>query len=312
MARPPKPALPLRDGVSASAVHCPPGAWLRLADFLAERLPLVDDWPARMAQGDVVDEAGCALLAGSPYVAQRRVFYWRQLAAEPALPFEAEIVFQDEHLLVADKPHFLPVTPGGRYVQQTLLTRLRRATGLAELSPLHRLDRETAGLVLFSVRASERGAYQALFRDHAIAKTYEAIAPDAEGYDQPRLLRHRLVEPEGAGFMQMQVVPGAPNAETILRRLASLGGGWARYELRPRTGRKHQLRAQMNALGLPLAGDRVYPVLLPQEAEPGLDAPLGLLARELEFRDPLTGKLRHWCSTRTLAPPPETTPALRP
>lgn len=308
MARPPKPALPLRDGVSASAVHCPHGAWLRLADFLAERLPLVDDWPARMAQGDVVDEAGCALPPGSPYVALRRVYYWRQLATEPVLPFEAEIVFQDEHLLVADKPHFLPVTPGGRYVQQTLLTRLRRATGLAELSPLHRLDRETAGLVLFSVRASERGAYQALFRDHAIAKTYEAIAPDAEGYDQPRLLRHRLIEPAGEAFMQMQVVPGEPNAETLVQRLEALSGGWARYELRPRTGRKHQLRAQMNAQGLPLAGDRVYPVLQPHEAEPGFNAPLGLLARELEFCDPLTGKLRHWRSSRTLALPPDPMP----
>jgi tRNA pseudouridine32 synthase / 23S rRNA pseudouridine746 synthase len=309
MARPPKPAsLLLRDGVSASAVYCPAGAWLQLAHFLAERLPLVNDWPARMAQGSVVDEAGAALLPDSPYVAQRRVYYWRQVEAEPALPFEAEILFQDEHLLVADKPHFMPVTPGGRYVQQTLLTRLRRATGLAELSPLHRLDRETAGLVLFSVRASERGRYQALFRDHAIEKVYEAIAPDADGYDSPQWLRHRLVEPEGDAFMQMQVLPGEPNALTRVQRLEALPGGWARYELRPRTGRKHQLRAQMNAIGLPLVGDRVYPVLQPHEAEPDFSAPLALLARELEFRDPLTGKLRHWRSSRTLALPPASMP----
>ena len=302
MARAPKPTLPLRDGVGASAVFCPTGPWPSLAGFLAERLPLVADWPARIARGDVVDEAGQPA-ADAPYRPNRRVFYWRQLDVEPEIPFAERIVFQDEHLLVADKPHFLPVTPGGAYVQQTLLTRLRRATGIAELSPIHRLDRETAGLVVFSVRAAERAAYQNLFRDRAVAKVYEAIAPAGPG-PWPRIVRHRLVEREGEAFMQMQAVAGEPNAETLIDLVEPLEGGLARYELRPRTGVKHQLRAQMSALGLPLVGDRIYPVLQPHEHPPRLDAPLQLVAREISFTDPVTGLRRSFTrAAPTIAPP---------
>ncbi|MGQ3052811.1 MAG: pseudouridine synthase [Roseateles sp.] len=295
MARPLKPALPLREGVGASAVFCPPGPWRHLADFLAERLPRVADWPARIARGDVVDEAGQPL-GDAPYRPNCRAFYWRELDVEPEIPFAERIVFQDRHLLVADKPHFLPVTPGGAYVQQTLLTRLRRATGLPHLSPIHRLDRETAGLVVFSVRPDERAAYQNLFRDRVVEKVYEAVAPAADG-PWPRVLRHRLVERPGDAFMQMQVVDGEPNAETWVDRVELLGGahqGLARYELRPRTGVKHQLRAQMNALGLPIVGDRIYPVLQPHENPPRLDAPLQLVARAIAFLDPVTGRPRHF------------------
>ncbi|NCT84309.1 MAG: pseudouridine synthase [Comamonadaceae bacterium] len=300
MSRPPKPALPLRDGVGASALFCPPGPWATLAEFLAQRLPRVSDWAERIARGEVVDEAGRP--AGEAYRPQRRVFYWRRLEAEPEIPFEARIVFQDEHLLVADKPHFLPVTPGGAYVQQTLLTRLRRATGLAELSPIHRLDRETAGLVVFSLRAAERGAYQALFRDRAVDKVYEAVAPAGAG-PWPRVLTHRLVEREGEAFMQMQAVDGAPNAETWVDLVEAVGAGLARYELRPRSGVKHQLRAQMSAIGLPLVGDRIYPRLQPQELPPRFDAPLQLLARAIAFTDPVTGLPRRFeRAALTIAP----------
>ncbi|WP_293502275.1 pseudouridine synthase [Roseateles sp.] len=300
MSRPPKPVLPLRDGVGASAVFCPPGPWTTLSAFLAERLPMVDNWALRIARDEVVNETGRPV--AEAYVANRRVFYWRRLDAEPEVPFEARIVFRDEHLLVADKPHFLPVTPGGAYVQQTLLTRLRRATGLAELSPIHRLDRETAGLVVFSLRAAERGAYQNLFRDRAVDKVYEAVAPAGAG-PWPRVLRHRLVEREGEAFMQMQAVDGEPNAETWVDLVESVGAGLARYQLRPRSGVKHQLRAQMNALGLPIAGDRIYPRLQPQEHPPRFDAPLQLVARVIAFTDPVTGQPRRFeRAALTIAP----------
>lgn len=300
MSRPPKPTLPLQGGVGASAVFCPPGPWATLGAFLAARLPKGGDWAARIACGEVVDEAGRPV--AEAYQAHRRVYYWRRLDAEPEIPFEARIVFQDDHLLVADKPHFLPVTPGGAYVQQTLLTRLRRATGLAELSPIHRLDRETAGLVVFSLRAAERGRYQNLFRDRLVDKVYEAVAPAGAG-PWPRVLRHRLVEPEGEAFMQMQAVDGEPNAETWAHLVEAVGAGLARYELRPRSGVKHQLRAQMNALGLPIVGDRIYPRLQPQENPPRFDAPLQLVARSIAFTDPVTGQQRHFeRAALTIAP----------
>lgn len=300
MSRPPKPTLPLQGGVGASAVFCPPGPWATLGAFLAARLPKGGDWASRIARGEVVDEAGRPV--ADVYRPSRRVYYWRRLDAEPEIPFEARIVFQDDHLLVADKPHFLPVTPGGAYVQQTLLTRLRRATGLAELSPIHRLDRETAGLVVFSLRAAERGRYQNLFRDRLVDKVYEAVAPAGAG-PWPRVLRHRLVEPEGEAFMQMQAVDGEPNAETWAHLVEAVGAGLARYELRPRSGVKHQLRAQMNALGLPIVGDRIYPRLQPQENPPRFDAPLQLVARSIAFTDPVTGQQRHFeRAALTIAP----------
>jgi tRNA pseudouridine32 synthase/23S rRNA pseudouridine746 synthase len=292
----------LREGVAASAVFCPPGAWPTLTAFLNERLPRVDDWPARIARGDVVDDDG-APVPDAPYRGNRRVYYWRHLASEPDVPGEVRIVFHDAYLLVVDKPHFLPVTPSGNYARQTLMARLRHTTGLTDLIPVHRLDRETAGLVVFSVRPQDRDAYHQLFRDRVVEKVYDAIAPAGDG-PWPRVVRHRLVEPPGDDFMQMQVVAGEPNAETRIDLVEHLPGNLARYELRPHTGQRHQLRAQMNALGLPLVGDRIYPVLQPHENPPRFDAPLQLVAREISFTDPVTGLPRKFMrSAPTIAPP---------
>jgi tRNA pseudouridine32 synthase / 23S rRNA pseudouridine746 synthase len=291
LSRPPKPALPLRQGVAASAVFCPPGPWVSVADFLAERLPRVHDWPERLARGDVVCDDGQPVAA--TYQPNRRIYYWRFLATEPDVPGIERIVFRDDHLLVADKPHFLPVTPSGIYARQTLMARLRHSTGLADLIPVHRLDRETAGLVVFSVRPQDRDAYHRLFRERIVDKVYDAIAPWREG-PWPRVVRHRLEEPDTEQFLQMQVVDGEPNAETRIDLVERLPGHLARYELRPRTGARHQLRAQMNALGLPIVGDRVYPVLQPHENPPRFDAPLQLIAREIAFTDPITGVLRQF------------------
>lgn len=302
MSRPPKPSLPLRDGVAASAVFCPPGPWATTTAFLAERLPRVADWPERVARGDVVDDDGRPV-ADAPYRGNRRLYYWRHLDTEPDIPGRERIVFQDEHLLVADKPHFLPVTPSGIYARQTLMARLRYSTGLEDLNPVHRLDRETAGLVVFNIRREERGAYHHLFRERVVDKVYEAIAPAGTG-PWPRVVHHRLQEPPGDNFMQMQVVDGAPNAETWIDLVEALPGGLARYALRPKTGLRHQLRAQMNALGLPLVGDRIYPLLQPHENPPRFDAPLQLVAVAIAFTDPITGQRRSFTrDTPTIAPP---------
>lgn len=307
MARPPKLELPLRDGVAASALACPPGSWPLVLDFLAERLPLVarDDWAMRMKLGDVLDDAGTPLSPDAPYRAQRRLYYWRWLAAEPEVPGQARVLHLDEHLLVADKPHFLPVTPKGRYVQQTLLTRLRRETGLADLSPIHRLDRETAGLTLFSVRPATRDAYQRLFRDRDVEKVYEAIAPwrDEVAARLPFDYESRLEE-HPVDFMQMRTVAGEPNARTRIALLERLAADRARYELRPHSGVKHQLRAQLCALGLPIEGDRIYPVLRPVEDEVDFSRPLQLLAREIAFTDPISGQPRKFVTSLKLAGSP--------
>lgn len=307
----PRPAWtpPLRDGVSASRVAVSGGPWSSVAAFLAARLRPGIDWADRVAQGKVLDHDGQPVTPDAPCTEGAVYWYWRSLPPEPRVPFELEVLHQCEHLVVVDKPHFLPVTPGGRYLQETALVRLKRLLGIATLVPMHRLDLETAGVLAFVVQPAARHAYHALMREHRAHKVYEAVAPWSSDLALPMTASHRLEEPAGDGFMQMQVLPGEPNAHThieLLRRLGADASGAERalYRLTPHTGRKHQLRAQMNALGLPLVGDRIYPRLWPEPApgaEPDYRQPLQLLARELAFTDPVTGQPRCFVSRRQLA-----------
>ena len=298
---------PLRDGVAASRVGVGDGRFPHALAFLEARFPAIADWPARLARGDVLDAQGRPLAADSRCATGDLLWYWRDPPPEPRVPFELELLFRDEHLVVVDKPHFLPVIPSGRHLRETALVRLRAQLGIATLAPIHRLDRETAGVLVFSVRPDDRGAYHALLRDRAVHKAYEAIAPWRAGLVQPRLARHRLEQPDGRGFMQVQVVDGEPNAETrveLVERLAPPHAMLALYRLSPLTGRTHQLRVQMNALGAPIAGDRIYPRLWPEpapEAAPDWSRPLQLLAREIAFTDPVTGQARRFASRRRLA-----------
>ena len=292
--------LPMRDGVNPSCVVLPSIGQGLLLDFLVERLPAVprDDWLRRMAAGEVVDEFGTAATPRSPFAPGVRFYYYRELPAEAVIPFEETVLYQDEHILVADKPHFLPVVPTGRYLQQTLLVRLKYRLGLRELSPVHRIDRDTAGLVLFSVQRATRGRYQALFRARDVTKVYEAVAPWRAHLSFPRTHESRLEE--SPQFFRMHEVPGEPNAITSMEILERTGA-WARYRLMPVTGKRHQLRVHMAALGLPLRGDGFYPeVNDPPEGD--YSNPLQLLARTLAFTDPVTGETRRFDSRLQLRP----------
>jgi tRNA pseudouridine32 synthase/23S rRNA pseudouridine746 synthase len=277
----------MRDGVSASVVSVPQGA-AHLLDFLAQRMPGIsrEEWADRLSQGLVLLENGSPALPDASCHAGQRLYYYRHLADEPVLPSQAHILFEDEHLLVADKPHFMPVTPSGRYVQQSLLVQLKRQTGCADLVPLHRIDRETAGLVLLGKRLQDRDAYHALFRDKDIHKTYHAVAAAPLGIDLPSRYTSRLVP--GEPFFRTMEVPGTPNSETRIRVLKTEGGR-ALYQLEPVTGRRHQLRVHMNALGLPIEGDQFYPVVLRgPDAPEDFSHPLQLLAQSVRFTDPHT------------------------
>jgi tRNA pseudouridine32 synthase/23S rRNA pseudouridine746 synthase len=294
----------MRDGVGPSCVVLPSRGQGSLLDFLAERLPAVprDAWRERMEEGDVLDERGARVAPDRPFEAGLRLYYYRSLPAEPALPFEETVLYQDEHLVVADKPHFMPVTPSGRYLHHTLLVRLKRRLGLPELSPLHRIDRDTAGLVLLSVQQRTRGAYQALFRDRQITKHYDAIAPWRADLAFPREHASRLEEiPQQ--FFRMHEVPGEPNSHTQMQvDEVSEDGRWARYRLSPITGKRHQLRVHMAALGLPLRNDAFYPVVNdPPEGD--YSRPLQLLAKSLAFVDPLTQQPRAFESGQRLRLP---------
>ena len=289
---------PMRDGVGPSCVGLPAGPWATMLDFLVERFPGVaaEAWQHRLLQGDVVDEHGAPVTPERRYQADLRLYYYREVPDEAPIPYEEAVLFQDEHLVVADKPHFLPVVPSGGYLQQTLLVRLKRRLSLADLVPLHRIDRDTAGLVLFSVQPATRGIYQGLFRQHTLRKTYQATARWDPTLPWP--LRRETRIGDSTHFMQQQELPGPPNAVTLIQPLA-VHGNLARYQLQPVTGHRHQLRVHMNALGLPILGDGIYPTLTPEgHTNPAL--PLQLLAQALEFTDPLTGQTRRFESERRL------------
>jgi tRNA pseudouridine32 synthase / 23S rRNA pseudouridine746 synthase len=303
--------LPTKNGVGPSVVGLPKNdtknnakdeasqqrtPWITITDFLVDRFPAIPrtTWLQRMAEGDVQDEFGVAVTPERPYQGHIRVYYYRDLEVEEHIPFDEVILHQDEHLIVVDKPHFLPVTPSGKYLQETVLVRLKRKLGLDDLVPIHRIDRDTAGLVLFSVQPATRDAYQALFRDRAVHKTYEAIAPWRADLNFPLTRESRIVEDksEGRGFMTQTEVDGTPNALTHIE-LLEIKGRFARYQLKPITGKRHQLRVHMHALGLPIVGDGIYPVLTP-EGQIDHDNPLQLLAKSIEWVDPITRKMRQF------------------
>lgn len=293
-----QPSDPPAAGLLPSRLQLPPGDWPNLLEGLCGRFPRISraQWLDRFARGRVQDAQGRALAPGQPWQVGLEVRYYREVENEQDIPFAERIVHCDEHLLVADKPHFLPVVPAGGYVRQTLLARLVAATGNPSLVPLHRLDRLTAGLVLFSTRPDSRDAYQRLFRERRIVKEYEALAAALPAQAFP-LQRQSRLQP-GTPFFRMQEVDGEPNSLTRVEVIDGQGPVW-RYRLLPVTGRKHQLRVHMAALGAPILGDDLYPECLPQ-APGGPPQPLRLLARTLRFVDPLTGAARHFSSTRTL------------
>ena len=290
--------LPTRNGVGPSCVGLPAGAWQTITDFLVERFPAINRnvWLQRMAENLVVDEFGVLVTAERPYPSHMRIYYYRAVEEEQRIPFDEVILYQDEHLIVADKPHFLPVTPSGHFLQETLLVRLKNRLGIDTLIPIHRIDRETAGLVLFSVQPTERNAYQALFRDRTVTKHYEAMAPWRDDLTFPLTRKSRIVE--GVPFFRQREIAGEPNSETQIDVLAT-DGSLAKYALSPVTGKKHQLRVHMNALGLPILNDRMYP---PVAVTPDDDyaLPLQLLAKSIAFDDPVTGQKRYFQSQRVL------------
>ena len=289
---------PTIDGLAASTLQLPPGAWPTVLDCLCERFPAVTraQWLERMARGRVVDGEGRSLTSETPYRVGLEVHYYREVPGEVQIPFHEVVLHADADLLVADKPHFLPVTPSGAHAHETLLGRLIRRTGNQALVPLHRIDRDTAGLVLFSANPQSRARYQALFRERRIEKSYEAIAPALPDIEFPCTRSSRVVA--GEPFFRMREIEGAANSETRIDVLARGDGCW-RYGLTPITGRKHQLRVHMAALGAPIANDGVYPSVFHRE-EGDYSAPLQLLAKRLSFFDPLSGVERSFSSNFVL------------
>lgn len=253
----------------------------------------------RLKRGEIVADDGSVPTCDTPYMPLRWLWYYRDVPNEAPVPFDLPILFQDAQLVVVDKPHFLASIPGGRYLRETALTRLRGSLDLPQLSPLHRLDRDTAGVLLFCIRPECRGSYQALFQSRRILKEYEAIAPVRADLAQPLVYRSRLRPRDG--HFTTEEAEGTANSETSIQLLDVDALGRGRYRLLPTTGRKHQLRVHMCAMGIPIYNDMFYPDLLPFPAADDFSKPLQLLARAIEFTDPFSGRVRRFESRRQLA-----------
>lgn len=299
---PPSP-LPQRAGIDPVRLRLPPdpaGTWTDLGGYLAARYAGTrgaESIAHLLAAGRVLGPGGRVLRATDPYEPGAYLWFHREMEPEPPVPFPISVVHRDPHLLVVDKPHFLATTPRGSHITETALARLREELDLPALSPAHRLDRLTAGLVMFSVRPEDRGAYQLLFQRREVHKEYEALAPHDPGLVLPRTVRSRIEK--ARGVIAATEVPGAPpNAESLIE-LIEVRGDVGRYRLTPHTGRTHQLRVHMNSLGLPLLGDPVYPRVTDPAPE-DYRRPLQLLSRVLAFTDPVTGTAHRFESGRTL------------
>lgn len=293
-----QPPLPKRFGLDPARLRLPEeGDWATVRDHLVHRLPRVD--PARIDEmlhaGEIVDLSG-PLAPDAPYVAGGAVWFHRDLPDEKPVPFDLPVVYRDDTILVADKPHFLATIPRGSHILQTALVRLRRELDLPDLIPAHRLDRATAGLVLFVVDPARRGAYQTLFQRQRVRKRYEAVAGYRSGLIFPLSLESRIIKEKHV--LAAQEVAGVPNARTRVE-LIERRGDIARYRLHPSTGRTHQLRLHMNSLGIPILGDDFYPVITDKSVD-DFTRPLQLLAATLEFTDPVTGENRRFESRRSL------------
>lgn len=270
-----------------------------IVEFLAKVFPSVseDQWAQRILEGKVLDDNNVPITAATKYAPSKRLFYFRETENEPVVPFAEEILFHNDQILVACKPHFLPVTPGGRYVQECLVNRLRTRTGIADLVPMHRIDRETAGLVLFSVNKANRGLYHELFTQGKIAKTYLALAQvNQPPQENQWIVENRIVRAEPR--FKMKIVPGVANTRSHIQ-LLEIKNNRGLFSLRPATGKTHQLRLHLSSLGFPILHDRCYPDLQPQ-TEDDFAKPLQLLAKKIQFQDPVSGEDRCFQSERGL------------
>lgn len=300
MTVPPDFIPPMLNGVSASKVFLKSVTpqVSTVFEYLCAEFPHIAEaeWQSRFDNGLVYDATGNHLSIASAFQPNSHCFYYRFLAHEISVPFEHDILFENEHLMVVDKPHFLTMSPTGQYVQETLLVRLKKQTGNADLTPIHRLDRETAGVVLFSKTVQSRGAYQQMFATRQVQKTYHAIASFKAELDFPMITRFKMEK--GQPFYTMQIVAGEANSETLIERL-EVKENRAKYILKPHTGKQHQLRVHLSHLGIPIENDPFYPSVS-HKSDDDFSNPLQLLAKQIEFIDPITHQAMQFSSKHEL------------
>jgi len=275
------------------------GRYQTIFEFLTDKYPGIskDQWAERIVDGKVSDSSGITVTLSTPFKPREKIYYYRESGKETPIPFSEKILFINDHILVACKPHFLPVIPAGRYVNECLLYRLRKTTGNDSLTPVNRIDMDTAGIVLFSINKETRSAYHGLFTKGDIHKEYKAVTLLCTELKKDHwLIKNRLIQ--GEPWFLMKSAEGMVNAKTEIF-LRERKNDKAYFEVIPLTGKKHQIRIHLSSIGCPILNDRYYPVLQP-ETEPDFNKPLQLLAKRIRFKDPISGKTMEFESSRCL------------
>lgn len=295
---------PMIDGVCASTLYLPKlnASPPSLFAYLCNKFSHIgaDQWRQRFLTQQILDSTGKALDIDTPYHYGTHIYYYRFVADEPHVPFEHRLIFENDNIMVVDKPHFLTVAPAGNYVRQTLLSRLKQTSNNPHLAPIHRLDKDTAGLILISKNPATRHLYQALFRQQRVHKVYHAIAKIHPNLSLPTKVSLHLER--GTPFYVMQVNPHKSANSTTHLDILCTKNGWAKYQLTPTTGKLHQLRAHLNHLGIPIKNDPYYPSITHQAANE-FDNPLQLLAKSLAFYEPIDKRDVAFVSPRELCLP---------
>lgn len=305
---PPRSPLPQRHGLDAAWVRTPgpeqeaAPPWATMREFLMDRLPAKAMVADMLAAGEFVDQAGQPWSGDETFRPHAFLWFHRALAPETPVPFPITVLEVNDRFVVVDKPHFVATTPRGAHVTESALVKMRLALDLPELAPAHRLDRLTAGVLVFTARREYRGAYAGVFQSRDAHKTYEALARFDPALEFPRRIVGRIEKSRDS--LQALLVPGEPNTETLVE-IAEVRGGYARYRLTPTTGKTHQLRVHMASVGLPIVGDSLYPTVMNVPTD-DFSSPLQLIARSLSFTDPIDKTPREYMSTRELEWPDET------
>ncbi|WP_119394977.1 pseudouridine synthase [Salinibius halmophilus] len=299
MKKHPDAPLPFKDGIAPSYVNIPYGPWPNILRFLVEKFPRMDPEVIRhrIEIGDLVYQDGSRVCCDDKVVADSRIWYYREVPNEPEVPFKEQVLFEDERIIIVDKPHMLSSIPAGRFLKQSLLSRLRATFDNQLIAPAHRLDRETAGVMLFTKDPAYRGAYQMMFQARKVEKSYLAVAANNDALQYPYV--HKSCMVKGDKFFTMHEVDGPANSETQVMKLKTQGE-LALYRLNPHTGKQHQLRVHMASLGMPILNDPWYPVVKPERAHDDFSNPLQLLAQTLSFVDPVDGQTRYFASQQQL------------
>ncbi|MDK8340892.1 MAG: pseudouridine synthase [Winkia sp. UMB3164B] len=272
-------AMQARGGLAPIKMGPTGCADLTLLQWMQQRYEKLDATELKklFAQGAFVNSAGDALGADTPSELIRQgVYFYRPIADEVDTPIEVPVLAQTENWIAVDKPAGLATMPRGAFVARSVTVALRRQERNDEPVPAHRLDRPTAGVLLFTKRKQVRGAYQKLFEERKVQKSYRLLAPTASLPDSFSF-EARIYRVDGQHRVGVAHT-GEANSYTKFRRL-SKRGNISLYEARPQTGKMHQIRAHMAALGAPLVGDRLY-------GWEGEQVPLQLLAHSLSFGDP--------------------------